>query len=301
VALWQKLNDFTFPDVLDGEVTIRLGVPGTFEDSLVLSMFSGTMILLVIMGWVRFNHTGFRILCVLSGLINLLSLKLALSRNGIFLLGVAFLIFLLIRFTSWAKDRQSAMKIPLTILGIPLCLGLGLKLLPQDIYYRIVSAFYLFSGSNDPVILYNIRSTLGRLENYREAVKVFLENPFEGIGLGLYPVLTRFEDADGFYTGLLAETGLIGAVAFLCFAFCVILLVLNSLRRFGNLSQKGGDYDHRRRIFYELFCGMVGAYFLTSFFEPVFKVQIMSFLFFFLLKMMRLESQDLHPGCKEST
>lgn len=291
VAFWQKFNDFSFPDVADGEVTIRLGVPGTFEDSLVLSMYSGTMLVLVMMGWFRYKDSHFRILCLLTGFANLLSLRLALSRNGIFLLGAALLCFLLIRFYSWAKDRKSAMKIPLVVLGLPVGGWLGLHLLPQDIYYRIVSAFYLFSGSNDPVILYNIRSTLGRFENYKEAVKIFLENPWEGIGLGLYPVLTRFDDADGFYTGLLAETGLSGSIGFLIFALCVLIVVIRSLKVFWGISEGWNSQNSGIRIFYELFAGLCFGYFLTSFFEPVFKVQIMSFLFFFFLRMMSLEAE----------
>ena len=43
MAIWQKYNGFRFPSVIDGEVSIRLGVTGTFEDSLLLSMYAGFM------------------------------------------------------------------------------------------------------------------------------------------------------------------------------------------------------------------------------------------------------------------
>ena len=70
------------------------------------------------------------------------------------------------------------------------------------------------------------------MENYKAAIKIFLDNPVEGIGLGLYPVVTKFHDADGFYTGLLAETGIVGSLSFLVFAFCFISFVYAHLRSF---------------------------------------------------------------------
>ena len=292
VALWQKFNDFTFPSTVDGEVTIRLGVPGTFEDSLVLSMYSGTMLILILMGWFRFPGTGFRILCLIALALNFCSLGLALARNGIFLAGSAFIFFLFLRFFSWVKTRRLAMTIPLVIMSLPLSAWLVAKLLPENLYHRFVSAFYLFSGSNDPIILYNIRSTLGRFENYKEAVEIFLSNPFSGIGLGLYPVLTRFEDADGFYTGLLAETGLIGSIAFTFFAVCVVIAILRSLKVLWKQAEDLGDNFLGRTLFYEMYAGLCFAYFLTSLFEPLFKIQIMSFLFFFFLKLMSLEYEQ---------
>lgn len=289
VAIWQKFNNFSFPSTMDGEVTIRLGVPGTFEDSLVLSMYAGVMLIFIVMGWFRYKTTGFRILCVVALCFNLLSLNLALSRNGIFIVGAACLFFLILRFFSWIKNRRLAMKIPLVFMSLPIGTWIGIKLLPEDLYHRIVSAFYLFSGSNDPIILYNIRSTLGRFENYKEAIKIFLESPVDGIGLGLYPILTRFEDADGFYTGLLAETGLVGSLAFLFFAISVVIVIFRSLRVIWRQTKTVDHDSHGQMLFYELFAGLCFAYFVTSFFEPLFKIQMMSFLFFFFLKLMSLE------------
>ena len=56
VALWQNWNGFRFPTVIDGEVSIRLGVPGTFNDSLILSMYAGFMTILSLMGVFRYEN-----------------------------------------------------------------------------------------------------------------------------------------------------------------------------------------------------------------------------------------------------
>ena len=58
MAVWQKYNGFRFPSVIDGEVSIRLGVPGTFEDSLLLSMYAGFMGILALMGVLRFPRSN---------------------------------------------------------------------------------------------------------------------------------------------------------------------------------------------------------------------------------------------------
>jgi O-antigen ligase len=275
VALWQKLNHFSFASTEDGEATIRLGVPGTFDDSLVLSMVAGFFCIVAVIFVLRSRTTGERVLGLVSIAANLLSLKLALSRNGMFILVVGLCVFLIFRFGSWMKDRRSSMRIPVVMVFLPLFMVGSLWLLPADVYYRITSVFYLFSGSRDPVIVYNIRSTLGRFENYKSALKLFIENPVEGIGLGLYPYLTKFEDADGFYTGLLAETGLIGFLSFLVFAF----LMLRSL-----YLSKSNYTDSRDAMCHELFFALTVALMLVSFFEPVFKIQVMTFYYFLLLK-----------------
>ncbi|MCJ8346301.1 O-antigen ligase family protein [bacterium] len=278
IALWQKINGYTFPTEVDGVITYRLGVPGTFDDSLVLSMYAGFMVILAGMGYVRFQrHRLFFTIAILS---NLLSLKLALSRNGMFILGVALSVFILFCFFEWIKDRRKSQLIPITIVFLPVFSILSLYLMPRDVYHRIVSVFYLFSGSKNEIIMYNIRSTLGRLENYKAAIKLFLENPIEGIGLGMYPHLTKFHDADGFYTGLLAETGLVGCLGFLCFVIGVVQLMKKSYQ---NLTQES-------LLFYQLFISLFVALMLVSFFEPVFKIQIITFYFFFFLKNLKQEA-----------
>lgn len=293
VALWQNLNGFRYPTLADGEVSIRLGVPGTFEDSLVLSMYAGFMVILGLMGFMRFR-AHLKYFCLLGIVMNLLSIKLALSRNGIFILGVSLIIFMLIRFGDWLKYWRNAIRIPLILLSTPLCCVMLLIVMPTDIYHRITSAFYLFSGSNDPVIMYNIRSTLGRLENYKTSLQIFWENPWEGIGLGLYPILTKFDDTDGFYTGLLAETGFIGMAGFLVFALAFISLVLVCIRRLKSLNQT--IEMSKIVIFYEMYAALILALFLVSFFEPVFKVQIMTFYIFYFLRLLTFESGEHEMG-----
>jgi O-antigen ligase len=277
VALYQKMNNFTFASAEDGAVSIRLGVPGTFNDSLILSMYAGFMIMLALMAFSRYKHTGLRLIFGLCLLANFLSLRLALSRNGMFIVGVSVFFLLCFRFASWLRNRKKAWRIPLVLCFGPLILSFGLFLLPTDVYYRITSVLYLYSGSTDPVIQYNIRSTLGRFENYREALRLFVQNPVEGVGLGMYRHVTKFEDADGFYPGLVAETGLIGVTGFCFFAAGVLLLL------YGNFPEK----DSRLRFYAEIFVSVVIALFLVSFFEPVFKVQVMSFYFFFYLRTFK--------------
>ncbi len=293
VALWQKLNHFTFPLVKDGEVTLRLGVPGTFEDSLVLSMYAGCVFLLAGMGWLRFSHPGFRLLALSSAICNLLSLWLALSRSGIFIAAVGLGFYFFLRILSWVREYRRAMGVPVALLSAPLAAVGGLWALPQDLYDRLISAFYLLSGTQDPVILYNIRSTLGRLENYKASLKLFLANPVEGIGLGLYPYLTRFEDADGFYPGLLAETGLIGCAGFLILTWAILHSIWRNLGRFQITPGENSSIADlaRTRLCYELFAGLALALFLVSFFEPVFKIQVLSFIFFFFLRMLQAEAE----------
>ncbi|MCO4783770.1 MAG: O-antigen ligase family protein [Candidatus Cloacimonetes bacterium] len=280
IAFWQKLNGYTFPSEVDGVITYRLGVPGTFDDSLVLSMYAGFMVILACMGYVRFAR--YRLFFSIAILCNLLSLKLALSRNGMFILGVALGVFILFRFFEWIKDRRKSQLIPITLVFLPILSISSLYLMPKDVYHRIVSVFYLFSGSKNEVIMYNIRSTLGRLENYKAAVKLFLENPIEGIGLGMYPHLTKFHDADGFYTGLMAETGLIGCMGFSFFVLGVLYLIKKSYPKLQGES----------KLFYQLFISLFVALMLVSFFEPVFKVQIITFYFFFFLKNLKQEAQS---------
>ncbi|PCJ21089.1 MAG: hypothetical protein COB02_00445 [Candidatus Cloacimonadota bacterium] len=283
IAFWQKLSGYSFPSEVDGVITYRLGVPGTFDDSLVLSMYAGFMVMLACMGYVRFHRH--RLFFVVAILCNLFSLKLALSRNGMFILGVGLATFLLFRFFDWVKDRKKSQLIPISLVFVPIFSIASLYLMPKDVYHRIISVFYLFSGSKNEVIMYNIRSTLGRLENYKAAIKLFLKNPIEGIGLGMYPHLTKFHDADGFYTGLLAETGLIGCFGFLCFSIGVIYLMKKS---YSNLTQEN-------LLFYQLFISLFVALMLVSFFEPVFKVQIITFYFFFFLKNLKQEGLRYEP------
>lgn len=164
----------------------------------------------------------------------------------------------------------------------PMAVWMGVLALPNDLYFRITSVFYLFVRSDNAVILYNIRSTLGRFENYKEALKLFVANPVQGIGLGMYPHLTRFDDADGFYTGLLAETGIVGALGFLVFMTFVLVKIHKSL----------GQMQGEQRLAWQWFAALVGALLLVSFFEPVFKIQVMSFYFFFLLKAMTCEASQ---------
>ena len=289
MAIWQKYNGFRFPSVIDGEVSIRLGVPGTFEDSLLLSMYAGFMGVLALMGFLRFKGL-MRSFCGISFLVNLITLNLALSRNGIFILIVSLCIFLFLRFIDWLQSWRDAVKIPIVILSFPIfCFG-ALIVLPRDIYHRITSIFYLFSGTSDPVILYNIRSTLGRLENYKAAIKIFLDNMVEGIGLGLYPVVTKFHDADGFYTGLLAETGIVGSLSFLVFAFCFISFVYARIKIFSTNTKIGINECHGMMLFYQLYFSLIIALFLVSLFEPIFKIQIMTFYIFYLLRLLSVES-----------
>ena len=289
-AAWQKYNGFHFPDIVDGEVSIRLGVPGTFEDSLLLSMYAGFMAILALMGACRYIGL-LRCYCWISFAVNLITLNLALSRNGIFILVVSICFFILFRFLEWLRNWRKAIRIPILILGFPI-FSLGLILiLPRDIYHRITSIFYLFSGTSDPVILYNIRSTLGRLENYKAAINIFLDHPVEGIGLGLYPILTKFHDADGFYTGLLAETGLVGSLSFLVFAAAFISFVYSRLNIFVDRRGFEANQYNRVLIFYQLYFSLVIALFLVSLFEPIFKIQIMTFYIFYILRMLSAEIQ----------
>ena len=291
-AAWQKYNGFRFPSVIDGEVSIRLGVPGTFEDSLLLSMYAGFMAVLALMGAIRFQGLT-RYFCWVSLAINLVTLNLALSRNGIFILAVSLCFFMFFRFLEWLRSWRDAVRIPILILGLPIfSLGI-LVILPRDVYYRITSIFHLFSGTSDPVILYNIRSTLGRLENYKAAIKIFLDHPIEGIGLGLYPVMTKFHDADGFYTGLLAETGLVGSIGFLIFAVAFISFVYIRLKRLAVRDKLKTNRYCRVLIFYQLYFSLVIALFLVSLFEPIFKIQIMTFYIFYMLRMLSAESELL--------
>lgn len=273
VALYQKVNNFSFATVEDGASTIRLGVPGTFSDSLILSMYAGFMIILAVMALSRCRHNGWRLVFIFSIVTNLISLRLALSRNGMFIVGVSIFFLLCFRFLSWIKNRRQAWRIPLVLCFGPVLLSIGILLLPNDVYYRISSVFYLYSGSTDPTIQYNIRSTLGRFENYREALRLFVRHPVEGVGLGMYRHVTKFDDADGFYHGLAAETGLLGV-----FGFCFFLIGV-----FRFIYQKFPKKEAVERFYAEIFTSLVIALFLVSFFEPVFKVQVMSFYFFFYL------------------
>ncbi|MEE2923667.1 MAG: O-antigen ligase family protein [bacterium] len=293
MAVWQKYNGFRFPSVIDGEVSIRLGVPGTFEDSLLLSMYAGFMGILALMGVLRFRGLV-RYFCWISLIINLITLNLALSRNGIFILVVSLCTFAFFRFLDWLRSWKEAVKIPILILGFPVLSLSILVILPRDIYHRITSVFYLFSGTSDPVILYNIRSTLGRLENYKAAIKIFLDNPLEGIGLGLYPIMTKFHDADGFYTGLLAETGLIGSASFLIFAISFISFVYLRLKVFSESIKIECYESYGILLFYQLYFSLIIALFLVSLFEPIFKIQIMTFYIFYLLRLLSVESELLH-------
>lgn|GEM_PF-1132458 len=279
VAAFQKINGFTFPTVEDGEVTIRLGVPGTFDDSLVLSMYAGIMAIFCLMAILRYQ-SSIRLLAWVCFFLNLVSLRFSLSRNGMFILAVALLCFLFFRFMDWMRDRRRATAIPVMLFALPVFGLATLKVLPADVYHRIVSILYLFQGSNDQVILYNIRSTLGRFENYKMALKMFLEEPIEGIGLGMYPVLTKFHDADGFYPGLLAETGLIGCAGFLLFVLCLGIALYRSYKA----SRK--EMSSSQLYSFQLFCSLTIALLAVSFFEPVFKVQWVSFTFFLMLRQV---------------
>ena len=288
VALWQNLNGFRFPTVIDGEVSIRLGVPGTFSDSLILSMYAGFMTILSLMGVFRYQNM-MRYFCIFCAFANLLSIKLALSRNGIFIVLMTTVIFMIFRFIDWSTTWRKAVRIPVILVSAPIIGAMSLNFMPMDIYNRITSAFYLFSGSNDPVIMYNIRSTLGRLENYKASVKIFLENPLEGIGLGLYPVFTKFHDTDGFYTGLLAETGLVGLVGFLIFALTTINFLRTCIVKFK--SESGSLNTNNVVVFYEVYAALILSLFLVSFFEPVFKIQIMTFYIFYFIRSLAMESR----------
>ena len=128
------------------------------------------------------------------------------------------------------------------------------------------------------------------MENYKAAIKIFLDNPVEGIGLGLYPVVTKFHDADGFYTGLLAETGIVGSLSFLVFAFCFISFVNARIKIFSTNTKIGINECHGMMLFYQLYFSLIIALFLVSLFEPIFKIQIMTFYIFYLLRLLSVES-----------
>ncbi|MBW7877095.1 MAG: O-antigen ligase family protein [Candidatus Cloacimonetes bacterium] len=277
VGLIQRLSGFQFASTADGEVSIRLGVPSTLGDSLVLSMYGAMMTVFHGLALIRARNDGERFWFVLGLLASLFCIRLSLSRNGMLMVAVVVCVLLLLRFGTWILQRKNAVKIPIVMIFVPMLAYGSLFLMPQDVYNRITSIFYLFSGSPDPVIAYNIRSTLGRLENYREALRLFMNHPVSGIGLGLYPHLTKFEDADGFYPGLAAETGLAGILGYFVFWIVVWLELLKARKQ---------ALDFGQQLQVELVIALFLAMSLVSFFEPIFKLQVMSFYFFFLLRQI---------------
>ncbi len=275
VGLIQRLSGFQFASTADGEVSIRLGVPATLGDSLVLSMYGAMMTVYHGLALIRARNDLERFWFGLGLLASLFCIRLSLSRNGILMVAVVVGVLFLLRFGTWILSRRNAVKIPIVLIFVPMLAYGSLFIMPQDVYNRITSIFYLFSGSPDPVIAYNIRSTLGRLENYREALRLFVNNPVSGIGLGLYPHLTKFEDADGFYPGLAAETGLVGIFGYFIFWIAVWIQLLRA-------RQQAHEFWDKLQV--ELVIALFLAMSLVSFFEPIFKLQVMSFYFFFLLR-----------------
>ena len=73
------------------------------------------------MGFLRFKGL-MRSFCGISFLVNLITLNLALSRNGIFILIVSLCIFLFLRFIDWLQSWRDAVKIPIVMLSFPFLL-----------------------------------------------------------------------------------------------------------------------------------------------------------------------------------
>ncbi|MFA5927104.1 MAG: O-antigen ligase family protein [Patescibacteria group bacterium] len=82
-------------------------------------------------------------------------------------------------------------------------------------------------------------STNPRLESYREAIRLFRENPILGVGIGNYGVVSKFEKniaeagyiiVNNQYLETLAETGIVGFVSFAVLIFLLIVKLFRALR-----------------------------------------------------------------------
>ncbi len=136
------------------------------------------------------------ILGLLAG--NMYCLLFSFSRGGYigFLAGLVFL--------GTFKERK------LLIVVLALVIGYG-ALLPTAVRERIAMTYDEDSGSVDS-------SSEGRLDLWRDAAQLFLENPVIGTGFDTYAYLHRvggFQDTHNIYLKVLVETGLIGLALFL--------------------------------------------------------------------------------------
>ncbi len=286
VGLWQKINGYVFAATKDGESTIRVGVPGTFEDSLLLGMFAAASGLLMLRRLRLEPHPAHRVLLCCGLGASVLALRLSLTRTGMFMFAIGIAVMGLLMLSRWLSDRRKAIVIPALLVAIPLFSTLSLSFMPEEVKNRVLSVIALLSRDPDPVLSYSIRSTLGRLENYRHAVRTFSENPATGMGLGLYKHLTRFEDTDGFWPGMLAETGLAGLIPFFFFLYLILKKIFVLLKK----------ASPRMRPSAEVLAGFFFAMLAGALVEPTYKIQCLSFLFFYLLRQTQRDIEGPRIG-----
>lgn len=121
----------------------------------------------------------------------------------------------------------------------------------------------------------NQGSVGGRVDGYRQAFEYFKEKPLLGWGPGSFGTLAKtdnspnYQIANNIYLEVLAETGILGLIAFFGF---LLLLTIESWRAY-----RAGSDATRRTILY-LGLGLVAVFIQYNFFSTLYIIYIWAFL-----------------------
>jgi len=137
------------------------------------------------------------------------------SRSGIFGLIVALTVFSLITYKSWSKTDYFA----LTVAGVTSVATLPFIVDPA-VLYRLISWISFRGGQFVLTESSAANSFRIRAQLVEKAIELFQQQPI--FGYGWFAVPSRVGYLDVYYTIILVELGIVGAILYLLFSLSII-------------------------------------------------------------------------------
>jgi len=155
-------------------------------------------------------------------------------------------------------------RILMTILFLIVCGAVFLFLAPSDFWERM-------STMTNPEEDYNVTSYAGRIEVWKRGVKLILEHPFTGVGVGQFAVAEgeSHKDIGGKWSAAHNSFIQIGAELGVGGLFFFIMLIFYLLKRIRKLSSKDPRLlIYRDSLEVSLVGYLVGSFFLSQAYSP---------------------------------
>ena len=177
---------------------------GMFSDSNEFSQIIVMLLPILVLLLIEIKGLKWRLFSCLMIAIGMVIMVLSASRGG-------FLGLLIICVALWLRGRRKM----LLLIVVAASMGALLLLAPSSLFERLGS---ITQYSQD-------ESSLGRLEAWSAGLRMFLRNPVSGIGAGCFDYasldygLSKELVAHNSFITVVAETGLIGLISYLCLIY----------------------------------------------------------------------------------
>ena len=188
------------------------GIDQTFGDP---NAFAATIIYSLPFAWALWKTKPSELikkLLIFYGLMSMVAVGLTGSRSGM----VAFVFLLIIL---WVRGKKKV----LGAVGLVLILIISWYAMPADLQERFDT---IFDDSINPTAT---RSAQGRIEGFKNGMKLLELSPIWGVGAGCSPIavdqLLHLENPGqlhNLYAQLLSELGILGAISFLLLLFLLV-------------------------------------------------------------------------------